>query len=81
MFFEEEWDEGFDIRFGPLRMGFGPSLRPFKLKYSRTKDSHLLRLRLNPELKKEDIKVRWLKEGILEIEWPRRVEGEEIEIE
>jgi HSP20 family molecular chaperone IbpA len=40
------------------------------------------RLRLNPDLKKEDLKVRLLKDGILEIEWPRRVEeGEEIEVE
>jgi hypothetical protein len=40
-----------------------------------------LKLRLNPELKKTEIKVRLLKDGILEIEWPRKSEGEEIPIE
>jgi hypothetical protein len=77
----EEWDDFFDFRFGPFRMGVGASLRPFKIGYSRTKESHILRLRLAPELKKEDIKVRLLKGGILEIEWPREMEGEEIEVE
>lgn len=81
MFFGENWDEFFDFKFGPFRMGLGALPRPFRASYSRTKDSHILRLRLDPELKKEDLKVRLLKGGILEIEWPRKVEGEDIEVE
>ncbi len=77
--FEESWEDFFDFRFGPFRMG--ASLRPFRASYSRTKDSHILKLRLNPELKKTDIKVRLLKDGVLEIEWPRKTEGEEIPVE
>ncbi len=77
----EDWEDLFDFRFGPLRMGFGPSLKPFKAHYSRTKESHIIRLRLDPELKKEDLKVRLLKGGTLEIEWPRKEEEEEIEVE
>jgi len=76
--YQEDW---FSFRFGPFRMGFGIPPRPFKLDYSRTKDSHILRLRLDPELKKEDLKVRLLKGGVLEIEWPRAIEGEEIKVE
>ncbi|MFZ6016819.1 MAG: hypothetical protein ACOYU0_04240 [Nitrospirota bacterium] len=80
--FDEYENEFLDFRFGPFRMGIGAFLRPFKVSYSRTKDSHILRLRLNPELKKEDLKVRLLKGGILEIEWPMRLEeGEEVEVE
>ncbi len=77
----EEWYDLFNFRFGPLRMGFGAPFRPCRINYSRTKDTHILRLKLDPEPKKEDIKVRFLKGGILEIEWPRITEGEEIEIE
>lgn len=74
------FDEFFDFRFGPFGSGFW-GIRPFKMKYARTKDSHILRIRLSGEPKKEEIRVRWLKEGVLEIEWPKREEGEEIEIE
>jgi len=76
-----EWEDFFDFRFGPFRMGFGTYLRPYRASYSRTKESHLLRLHLHPGLKKEDLKVRLLKGGVLEIEWPREVEGEEIPVE
>jgi len=76
---EEFWDDFFDFRIGPFRMG--ASFRPFRASYSRTKESHILKLRLDPELKKTDIKVRLLKDGVLEIEWPRKAEGEEIPIE
>ncbi|MEW6161980.1 MAG: hypothetical protein AB1606_01470 [Nitrospirota bacterium] len=80
--FEEYQDEFLDFRFGPFRMGIGPFLRPFKVSYSQTKNSNIIRLRLDPEPNKEDLKVRLLKGGILEIEWPRKLEeGEEIEVE
>jgi hypothetical protein len=76
-----EWEDLFDFRFGPFRMGFGTSLRPYRASYSRTKESHLLRLQLSPRLKKEQVKVRLLPDGVLEIEWPREQEGEEIPVE
>jgi HSP20 family molecular chaperone IbpA len=79
MFFEEEWDDLLDFRFGPFRIG--TSLRPFKMRYRSTRDSHIIKLRLDPGLKKEEIKVRLLKGGILEIEWPKKIEAEEIEVE
>jgi len=37
-------------------------------------------LRINPEVKKEEIKARLTEPGILEIEWPR-IKGEEIPVE
>lgn len=77
----EDWEDFFDFRFGPFRMGMGASLRPFRASYARTTDSHILRLRLDPGLKKTDIKVRLQKGGVLEIEWPRKTEGEEIPVE
>jgi hypothetical protein len=40
-----------------------------------------LKVRLDPELKRPDIKVRLQKDGVLEIEWPRKAEGEEIPVE
>lgn len=78
--YEENW---FSFKLGPFKMGFGVEPRPFKFDYSRTKDSHVLKLRLGPELKKEDLKVRLIKGGVLQIEWPREreVEGEEIKVE
>jgi len=81
MRFDEEWDDLFDIRVGPFGMGafFGP--RPFRVKYSRTSDSHLLRLRIDKEVKKEEIRVRLVEPGVREGEWPRRKKGEEIPVE
>ncbi|TET92243.1 MAG: hypothetical protein E3J28_06260 [Desulfobacteraceae bacterium] len=81
MKFEEEWDDLFDIKIGPFGMGayFGP--RPFKVRYSRTSNSHLLRFQINRDVKKEEIKVRLIEPGILEIEWPRKIKGEEIPVE
>jgi len=32
-------------------------------------------------VKKEEIKVQLIEPGVLEIEWPRRIRGEEIPIE
>lgn len=76
--FEDEWGE-FAIHMGPFGFGFfGP--RRF-VRYSRTDKSHILRLRISPEVKKEEIKVRFIKPGVLEIEWPRRPKGEEIPVE
>lgn len=37
-------------------------------------------IRIDPEVKKEEIKARLIKPGLLEIEWPR-AKGEEIPIE
>jgi hypothetical protein len=63
-------------------MGFYIPASPVKMDYSRTKDSHILTLHLDPEPKKEDLKVRLLKGGTLQIEWPREMEeGEEIKVE
>jgi len=81
MKFEEDWEDLFDIRIGPFGMGafFGP--RPFKVGYSRTSDSHVMRLRINKEVNKEEIKVRMVEPGMIEIEWPRKRKGEEIPVE
>ena len=81
MRFVENWDDIFDIRVGPFGMGafFGP--RPFRVRYSRTSDSHLLFLRIHKEVKKEDIKVRYVEPGIIELEWPRKTKGEEIPVD
>ena len=81
MKFEDDWDDLFDVRIGPFDMGafFGP--RPFKVKYSRTSDSHLLRLQISREVEKKDIKVRFVEKGLIEFEWPRRTKGEEIPLE
>ena len=78
---DENWDDIFDIRVGPFGMGafFGP--RPFRVRYSRTSDSHLLRFRIHKEVKKEDIKVRYVEPGIIELEWPRKTKGEEIPVD
>ncbi len=77
----DEWDDLFDFRLGPFRMGASMGgVRPYKVAYARTEDTHILKLRLDPDLKKEDVKVRLQAEGILEIEWPRKKEGEEIPV-
>ena len=47
---------------------------------TQTETSYLLRIRLDPSVKKETIKVRLVSPGLLEIEWPRG-KGEEIPIE
>jgi len=75
----DEFDEIFDFRFGPFHMGIFP--RPFKVSYSRTSESHIIKLKLRENIEKKDIKVRLLEGGILEIEWPRKKKGEEIPIE
>ena len=49
--------------------------------YSRTSNSHILKLKLRQDIKKEDIKVRLQEGGVLEIEWPRKIEADEIPID
>lgn len=76
--FEDDWGE-FGMHMGPFGFGlWGP--RRY-VRYSRTENSHILRLQLDPKAGKEEIKVRLVKPGVLEIEWPRRPKGEEIPIE
>lgn len=75
----EDYDDFFDFRFGPFHMGMFP--RPFKVGYSRTSDTHVAKLKLRGDIKKEEIKVRLLEEGVLEIEWPREKKGQEVPID
>ena len=75
----ETWEDFFDFRFGPFHMsGFS---RPFQVGYERTSEHHIVTLKLRPEIKKADIKVRLQEGGVLEIEWPRRAAGEDIPID
>jgi len=76
---DEFWDEPFGLRLGPWGFWAGP-YRPFGVRYSRTEASHILRIRIRPTVKKEEVKVRMVEPGVLEVEWPRR-RGEEIPIE
>jgi hypothetical protein len=73
----EDWED-FGVRFGPFGVGFTGMGRA--VRYNRTETSHILRIRIDPEAKKQDIKVRLVKPGLLEIEWPR-TKGEEIPLE
>jgi len=75
----EDWWEDFGFKFGPFGFGFHLPMRG--VKYSRTDTSHILRLRIDPEIKKDQIKARLVKPGLLEIEWPRTVKGEDIPID
>ena len=81
MKFDEDFEDLFDVRIGPFGMGAFLGTRPFRAKYSRTSDSHLLHLQLSKSVEKGDIKVRYLENGLLEIEWPRQAKGEEIPVE
>ncbi|MGC9345251.1 MAG: hypothetical protein ACP5ER_00455 [Candidatus Bathyarchaeales archaeon] len=76
----EFWEDFFSFHLGPWGVYFGP-YRPFRISYRRTSKSHIVRLRINPDVKKEEIKARLIEPGILEIEWPRKIRGEEIPIE
>ncbi len=61
-----EFDDFFDFRFGPFQMsGFA---RPFKVGYSRTSESHIVKLKLRKDIEKKDVKVRLKEDGVLEIE-------------
>ena len=72
-----EWED-FGIRIGNL--GFGLGGLGNNIRYTRTEKSHLVQIRIEPDVKKEQIKVRLVKPGLLEIEWPRS-KGEEIPVE
>jgi hypothetical protein len=76
--FEDYWGE-FGLHMGPLGFGFFGPRR--SVRYSRTADSHMLRLQINPDISKEEIKVRLVKPGVLQIEWPRKLKGEEIPVQ
>ena len=76
--FEDFW-EGFGIRIGPFGMGLYGPRRP--VRYSRTDTSHVLRIRINPKVKKEEVKARLVEPGLIEIEWPRQKKGEDIPVE
>ena len=76
--FEQDWGE-LGIHLGPLGFGFFSPRR--SARYSRTENSHILRVRVDPDARREEIKVRLVKPGILEIEWPRNPEEEEIPVE
>ena len=81
MSFDEDWDDIFDVRIGPFGMGAYIGSKPFKVRYSRTSDSHLLRFRISKNVKKDEIKARLVESGIVELEWPREAKGEEIPVE
>jgi hypothetical protein len=72
----EEWED-FGIRFGPFGVALGGAGR---VRYRSTETKHLLQIRLGGDVQKQDIKVRLVKPGVLEIEWPRS-QGEEIPVE
>ena len=74
---EEGWEE-FGFRFGPFEIGMS-GLGQF-IKHTRTETSHILRIRIDPSVKKEEIKARLVRPGLLEIEWSRR-KGEDIPVE
>lgn len=85
MRFEGEWEdfedfwENFGIRVGPFGIGmYGPRRQ---IRYSKTENSHILRIRINPDINKDEIKVRLVKTGLIEIEWPRKKRGEDIPVE
>jgi hypothetical protein len=72
----EDWED-FGLRFGPFGVAFGGAGR---VRYRGTEKSHVLLIRIDSEVKKQDIKVRLAKPGLLEIEWPRS-QGDEIPVE
>ena len=72
----EEWED-FGIHVGPFGVGVGRTSR--SVHYVRTDTSHVLRIRLEPGVKKEEIKGRLVRPGLLEIGWPRAT-GEEIPV-
>jgi hypothetical protein len=74
------WEDCFCFRFGPWGFWCGP-YRPFRVSHHVTEGRHILRIYIDREVKREDIKARLVEPGVLEIEWPRRRRGEEILIE
>ena len=75
----DEFDDFFDLRFGPFQMS--AFSRPFKVGYSTTSDSHIVKLKIRKDIEKKDIKVRLQEGGVLEIEWPRSSKAEDIPID
>jgi hypothetical protein len=59
---------------------FGIDINSSGQAITQTATSYLFRIRIDPSVKKETIKVRLVSPGLLEIEWPR-VKGEEIPVE
>jgi len=51
------------------------------VRYSRTDKSHILKIRIAPDIKKDKIKAKLVKPGLIEIEWPRKKMGEDIPVE
>ncbi|HUV41489.1 MAG TPA: hypothetical protein VMW23_06865, partial [Sedimentisphaerales bacterium] len=76
--FENDW-AGFGVHLGPFGFGCFPPRR--YVRYGRTETSHILHMKIDPDTKKEEIKVRLVRPGVLDIEWPRRVAGEEIPVQ
>jgi hypothetical protein len=74
---EETWED-FGFRFGPFGFSFS-SLGQFT-QHTRTETSHILRIRIDPAVNKEEIKARLVRPGLLEIEWPCS-KAEEIPVE
>lgn len=74
---DEQWD-AFGFRFGPFEMHVS-GLSQW-ITHTRTETSHLLRICMDPAVKKEAVKVRLVRPGLLEIEWPLS-KGEEIPVE
>ena len=74
---KDAW-EAFGIRIGPC--GIDINSPGQGITQTQTETSHLLRIRIDPAVQKETIKVRLVSPGLLEIEWPR-VKGEEIPVE
>jgi hypothetical protein len=70
-----------DLRANITSFGFGICGMDNPFSYSRTDDSHILRFKIDTGITKEQIKVRFIKPGELEIEWPRNTQGEEIPVE
>jgi len=68
------------IKIGPIGVEVSGSYKV--VKYAPTDDSEVIRVDLSPDVKKEQIKVRLVEPGILEIEWPRiKGQGQDIPVE
>jgi len=76
--FEDFWED-FDIRIGPFRWGIYSASK--NIRYTRTEDEHILRIRISPEVKKEEIKAKLLKPGVVELRWPIKRKVEDIPVE
>ncbi|MCD6574186.1 hypothetical protein J7K97_00710 [Candidatus Aerophobetes bacterium] len=75
----EDWWEDFDIRVGPFRWGVHSISR--NIRYTRTEEKHILKIRINPEIKREEIKAKLIKPGLIEISWPIKKKAEDIPVD